>query len=35
MTHFKGKQIQQDVIIIVVDYSLRYNLIDHKVQEIL
>ncbi|ROX51168.1 IS6 family transposase, partial [Enterococcus faecium] len=26
MNHFKGKQFQQDVIIVAVDYYLRYNL---------
>ncbi|MFV8261435.1 IS6 family transposase, partial [Aerococcus viridans] len=26
MNHFKGKQFQQDVIIIAVGYYLRYNL---------
>ncbi|HCR2455816.1 TPA: IS6 family transposase, partial [Enterococcus faecium] len=25
MNHFKGKQFQQDVIIVAVDYYLRYN----------
>ncbi|MCZ1524336.1 IS6 family transposase, partial [Enterococcus faecium] len=24
MNHFKGKQFQQDVIIVAVDYYLRY-----------
>ena len=32
MNHFKGKQFQQDVIIVAVGYYLRYNLI-HGVQE--
>lgn len=27
MNHFKGKQFQQDVIIVAVGYYLRYNLI--------
>ncbi|WP_410986984.1 hypothetical protein [Listeria monocytogenes] len=26
MNHFKGKQFQQDVIIVAVGYYLRYNL---------
>ncbi|EOA5940859.1 IS6 family transposase, partial [Enterococcus faecium] len=26
MDHFKGKQFQQDVIIVAVGYYLRYNL---------
>ncbi|MEQ7189627.1 IS6 family transposase, partial [Enterococcus casseliflavus] len=26
MSHFKGKQFQQDVIIVAVGYYLRYNL---------
>ncbi|EAD6723843.1 IS6 family transposase, partial [Streptococcus suis] len=25
MNHFKGKQFQQDVIIVAVGYYLRYN----------
>ncbi|EHL2453860.1 IS6 family transposase, partial [Enterococcus hirae] len=25
MSHFKGKQFQQDVIIVAVGYYLRYN----------
>ena len=33
MNHFKGKQFQQDVIIVAVGYYLRYNLI-HGVQEV-
>ena len=32
MNHFKGKQFQQDVIIVAVGYYLRYNLL-HGVQE--
>lgn len=32
INHFKGKQFQQDVIIVAVGYYLRYNLI-HGVQE--
>ena len=32
MNHFKGKQFQQDVVIVAVGYYLRYNLI-HGVQE--
>ncbi|MCL9886620.1 IS6 family transposase, partial [Enterococcus faecium] len=35
MNHFKGKQFQQDVIIVAVDYYLRYNLSYREVQEIL
>ncbi|EGP5032016.1 IS6 family transposase [Enterococcus faecium] len=35
MNHFKGKQFQQDVIIVAVGYYLRYNLSYHEVQEIL
>ncbi|MGG6426943.1 IS6 family transposase, partial [Enterococcus faecium] len=35
MNHFKGKQFQQDVIIVVVSYYLRYNLSYREVQEIL
>ncbi|EQV51051.1 IS6 family transposase, partial [Enterococcus faecium] len=26
MNHFKGKQFQQDVIIVAVGYYLRYNI---------
>ena len=35
MNHFKGKQFQQDVIIVAVGYYLRYNLSDREVQELL
>ena len=35
MNHFKGKQFQQDVIIIAVGYYLRYNLSYREVQELL
>ncbi|MGF2186258.1 IS6 family transposase [Lactococcus lactis] len=35
MNHFKGKQFQQDVIIVAVGYYLRYNLSYREVQEIL
>src|SRR5574340_1598835 len=35
MNHFKGKQFQQDVIIVSVGYYLRYNLSYREVQEIL
>lgn len=35
MSHFKGKQFQQDVIIVAVGYYLRYNLSYREVQEIL
>ncbi|AUT05882.1 Transposase [Streptococcus parauberis] len=35
MNHFKGKQFQQDVIIVAVAYYLRYNLSYREVQEIL
>ena len=35
MNHFKGKQFQQDVIIVAVGYSLRYNLSYREVQELL
>ncbi len=34
MNHFKGKQFQQDVIIVAVGYYLRYNLSYREVQEI-
>ena len=34
MSHFKGKQFQQDVIIVAVGYYLRYNLSYREVQEI-
>ncbi len=33
MNHFKGKQFQQDVIIVAVGYYLRYNLSYREVQE--
>ncbi|MCZ1678152.1 IS6 family transposase, partial [Enterococcus faecium] len=32
MNLFKGKQFQQDVIIVAVGYSLRYNLSYREVQ---
>jgi putative transposase len=35
MSHFKGKQFHQDVIIVAVGYYLRYNLSYREVQEIL
>ena len=35
MNHFKGKQFQQDVIIVAVGYYLRYNLSHREVQELL
>ena len=35
INHFKGKQFQQDVIIVTVGYYLRYNLSYREVQEIL
>ena len=35
MNHFKGKQFQQDMIIVAVGYYLRYNLSYREVQEIL
>ena len=35
MNHFKGKQFQQDVIIVAVGYYLRYNLSYREVQELL
>lgn len=35
MNPFKGKQIQEDVIIVAVGYYLRYNLSYREVQEIL
>ena len=35
MNHFKGKQFQQDVIIVAVGYYLRYNLNYREVQELL
>lgn len=35
MKHFKGKQFQQDVIIVAVGYYLRYNLSYREVQELL
>ena len=35
MNHFKGKQLQQDVIIVAVGYYLRYNLRSRVVNEIL
>ncbi len=33
MNHFKGKQFQQDVIIVAVGYYLRYNLSYREVQK--
>ena len=35
MNHFKGKQFQQDVIIVAVGYYLRYNLSYREVQKLL
>src|SRR5574341_1813499 len=35
MNHFKGKQFQQDVMIVAVGYYLRYNLSYREVQEML
>lgn len=35
MNHFKGKQFQQDVIIVAVGYYLRYNLSYRELQELL
>ena len=35
MDHFKGKQFQEDVIIVAVGYYLRYHLSYREVQEIL
>lgn len=35
MTHFKGKQFQQDIIIVAVGYYLRYNLSYREVSEIM
>lgn len=35
MNPFKGKQFQQDMIIVAVGYYLRYNLSYREVQEIL
>ena len=35
MNHFKGKQFQQDVIIVAVGYYLRYNLSYREVQELI
>lgn len=35
MNNFKGKQFQQDVIIVAVGYYLRYNLSYREVQELL
>lgn len=35
MNHFKGKQFQQDVIIVAVGYYLSYNLSYREVQELL
>ena len=32
MNHFKGKQFQQDVIIVAVGYYLRYNLSYREIQ---
>ena len=33
MNHFKGKQFQQDVIIVAVGYYLRYNLSYREVRK--
>ena len=35
MNHFKGKQFNNDVIIVAVGYYLRYNLSYREVQELL
>ncbi len=35
MNYFKGKQFKKDVIIVAVDYYLRYNLSYREVQELL
>ena len=35
MNHFKGKQFKKNVIIVAVDYYLRYNLSYREVQELL
>lgn len=35
MTHFKGKQFKQDIIMVAVGYYLRYNLSYRDVSEIL
>lgn len=35
MSHFKGKQFQQDIIMVAVGYYLRYNLSYRDVSEIL
>ncbi len=35
MVHFKGKQFKQDIIMVAVDYYLRYNLSYRDVSGIL
>lgn len=35
MTHFKGKQFQEDIIMVAVGYYLRYNLSYREVAEIM
>ncbi|HAC3940817.1 TPA_asm: IS6 family transposase, partial [Listeria monocytogenes] len=35
MSHFKGKQFKQDIIMVAVGYYLRYNLSYRDVSEIL
>lgn len=35
MTHFKGKQFKQSIIMVAVGYYLRYHLSYHDVSEIL
>ena len=35
MTHFKEKQFQQNIIMVAVDYYLRYNLSYREVAEIM
>lgn len=35
MTHFKGKQFQEDIIMVAVGYYLRYDLSYREVAEIM
>ncbi|CAD5902898.1 conserved hypothetical protein [Carnobacterium maltaromaticum] len=35
MTHFKGKQFKEDIIMVAVGYYLRYNLSYRDISEIL
>ena len=35
MTHFKGKQFQEDIIMVAVGYYLRYHLNYREVSEIM